>query len=54
MRRNSAIVAVIPTYISRIRDDPSVENSDNLRKGAAQIAEALVNRKLITPKQKAA
>jgi aspartate-semialdehyde dehydrogenase len=32
--------------------------SDNLRKGAAlnavQIAEALVNRKLVTPKQKAA
>lgn len=53
------------TYVSRIRDDPTVENglvlwcvSDNLRKGAAlnavQIAEALVNRKLITPKQKAA
>lgn len=53
------------TYISRIRDDPTVENglvlwcvSDNLRKGAAlnavQIAEVLVNRKLITPKQKAA
>jgi len=53
------------TYISRIRDDPTVENglvlwcvSDNLRKGAAlnavQIAEVLANRKLITPKQKAA
>jgi aspartate-semialdehyde dehydrogenase len=32
--------------------------SDNLRKGAAlnaiQIAEVLINRKLITPKQKAA
>jgi aspartate-semialdehyde dehydrogenase len=53
------------TYVSRIRDDPTVENglvlwcvSDNLRKGAAlnavQIAEALVNRKLISPKQKAA
>jgi aspartate-semialdehyde dehydrogenase len=53
------------TYVSRIRDDPTVENglvlwcvSDNLRKGAAlnavQIAEVLVNRKLITPKQKAA
>jgi len=53
------------TYISRIREDATVENglafwcvSDNLRKGAAlnaiQIAEALINRKLITPKQKAA
>jgi aspartate-semialdehyde dehydrogenase len=53
------------TYISRIREDPTVENglmlwvvSDNLRKGAAlnavQIAEVLVNRKLILPKQKAA
>jgi aspartate-semialdehyde dehydrogenase len=53
------------TYISRIRDDPTVDNglvlwcvSDNLRKGAAlnavQIAEVLVNRKLISPKQKAA
>ncbi|TGD98248.1 aspartate-semialdehyde dehydrogenase [Methylobacterium nonmethylotrophicum] len=53
------------TYISRIREDITVENglsfwcvSDNLRKGAAlntvQIAEVLVNRKLITPKQKAA
>ena len=53
------------TYISRIRDDATVENglqmwvvSDNLRKGAAlnaiQIAEVLVNRKLIQPKQKAA
>lgn len=49
------------TYISRIREDATVENglafwcvSDNLRKGAAlnavQIAEVLVNRKLITPK----
>ncbi len=49
------------TYISRIREDPTVDNglamwvvSDNLRKGAAlntvQIAELLVNRKLITPK----
>ena len=49
------------TYISRIREDMTVENglniwvvSDNLRKGAAlntvQIAEVLVNRKLITPK----
>ncbi|MCL2384557.1 MAG: aspartate-semialdehyde dehydrogenase, partial [Alphaproteobacteria bacterium] len=53
------------TYISRIREDPTVENglslwcvADNLRKGAAlnavQIAEALINRKLITPKKKAA
>jgi aspartate-semialdehyde dehydrogenase len=53
------------TYISRIREDPTVENglcmwivSDNLRKGAAlnavQIAEVLVNRKLIAPKRKAA
>ena len=49
------------TYVSRIREDITVENglsfwcvSDNLRKGAAlnavQIAEALINRKLITPK----
>jgi aspartate-semialdehyde dehydrogenase len=53
------------TYISRIREDPTVENgltlwcvSDNLRKGAAlnavQIAECLVNRKLISAKRKAA
>jgi aspartate-semialdehyde dehydrogenase len=53
------------TYVSRIREDPTVDNglvlwcvSDNLRKGAAlnaiQIAEALVNRKLLAPKQKAA
>ncbi len=53
------------TYISRIREDPTVDNglviwcvSDNLRKGAAlntiQIAETLVNRKLLTPRQKAA
>src|SRR5262249_18557320 len=53
------------TYISRIREDPTVENglamwvvSDNLRKGAAlnaiQIAEALINRKLIVAKKKAA
>ncbi len=53
------------TYISRIREDPTVENglmlwvvSDNLRKGAAtnavQIAELLVNRKLIQPKRQAA
>jgi aspartate-semialdehyde dehydrogenase len=53
------------TYISRVREDPTVENglamwvvSDNLRKGAAlnavQIAECLINRKLIQAKQKAA
>jgi aspartate-semialdehyde dehydrogenase len=53
------------TYISRIRTDPTVDSglemwvvSDNLRKGAAlnavQIAEVLVNRKLIQAKQKAA
>src|ERR1700674_3494401 len=46
------------TYISRIREDATVENglalwivSDNLRKGAAlnavQIAELLINRKLL-------
>ena len=49
------------TYISRIREDATVENgltfwcvSDNLRKGAAlnaiQIAECMVNRGLIKPK----
>jgi aspartate-semialdehyde dehydrogenase len=53
------------TYISRIREDSTVENglafwcvSDNLRKGAAlnavQIAEALINRKLLAPRKKAA
>ena len=53
------------TYISRIREDSTLDNglniwvvSDNLRKGAAlnsvQIAELLVARGLITPKQKAA
>jgi len=53
------------TYISRIREDPTIENglalwvvSDNLRKGAAlnaiQIAECLINRKLIEAKRKAA
>jgi aspartate-semialdehyde dehydrogenase len=53
------------TYISRIREDATVENglnmwvvSDNLRKGAAlntvQIAELLVNRGLIKPKAQAA
>jgi aspartate-semialdehyde dehydrogenase len=53
------------TYISRIREDATVENglamwvvSDNLRKGAAlnavQIAECLDTRKLIRAKKKAA
>jgi aspartate-semialdehyde dehydrogenase len=53
------------TYISRIREDATVENglvlwcvSDNLRKGAAlnaiQIAECLNNRKLLQPKRRAA
>ena len=53
------------TYISRIREDATIENglamwivSDNLRKGAAlnavQIGEALINRKLIQAKRKAA
>jgi len=53
------------TYISRLREDPTIDNglemwvvSDNLRKGAAlnavQIAECLINRKLISAKQKAA
>jgi aspartate-semialdehyde dehydrogenase len=53
------------TYISRIRTDPTVDSglvmwivSDNLRKGAAlnavQIAESLINRKLIQAKQEAA
>ena len=53
------------TYISRIREDKTVKNglnfwcvSDNLRKGAAlnavQIAEVLVNRKLITARSRAA
>src|ERR1700740_1770979 len=52
-------------FVSRLREDPTVENglsmwivSDNLRKGAAlnaiQIAECLINRKLIQAKQKAA
>ncbi|KQT85490.1 aspartate-semialdehyde dehydrogenase [Aurantimonas sp. Leaf443] len=52
------------TYISRIREDQTLENglniwvvSDNLRKGAAlnavQIAELLVNRKLLGAKQAA-
>jgi aspartate-semialdehyde dehydrogenase len=53
------------TYVSRIREDPTVENglalwcvSDNLRKGAAlnavQIAEVLINRGWLKPKQKVA
>ncbi|MBV8752230.1 MAG: aspartate-semialdehyde dehydrogenase [Hyphomicrobiales bacterium] len=53
------------TYISRIREDATVENglvlwcvSDNLRKGAAlnaiQIAEVMINRKLLRAKKKAA
>ena len=53
------------TYISRVREDPTVDSglqmwvvSDNLRKGAAlnaiQIAESLINRKLIQAKRKAA
>jgi aspartate-semialdehyde dehydrogenase len=53
------------TYISRVREDPTVENglvmwvvTDNLRKGAAlnavQIAECLINRKLIEAKPQAA
>jgi aspartate-semialdehyde dehydrogenase len=52
------------TYISRIREDATVENglafwcvSDNLRKGAAlnavQIAEALIKRKLLVSKKAA-
>ena len=53
------------TYVSRIREDTTIENglsfwvvADNLRKGAAlnavQIAELLVNRRLIQPKRQAA
>ena len=53
------------TYVSRIRADKTVKHglafwcvADNLRKGAAlnaiQIAECLVNRKLLAPKKKAA
>ncbi|MBV8510441.1 MAG: aspartate-semialdehyde dehydrogenase [Xanthobacteraceae bacterium] len=53
------------TYISRVREDATVENglsfwcvSDNLRKGAGlnavQIAECLINRKMIEAKRKAA
>ena len=54
-----------PVFVGRVRRDPTVDHGlalfvsgDNLRKGAAlnavQIAEVLVNRKLIQPKQKAA
>jgi aspartate-semialdehyde dehydrogenase len=54
-----------PTYISRIREDATVENglvlwcvADNLRKGAAlnaiQIAETLIKRNLIEAKKQAA
>jgi aspartate-semialdehyde dehydrogenase len=53
------------TFVSRIREDKTVKHglafwcvSDNLRKGAAlnavQIAECLINRKLLAPKKKAA
>ena len=53
------------TYVSRMREDSTVENglnfwcvSDNLRKGAAlnavQIAEVLINRRLITGRRQAA
>jgi aspartate-semialdehyde dehydrogenase len=52
------------TFVSRIREDPTVENglnlwvvSDNLRKGAAlntvQIAETLINRGLIKSREAA-
>jgi aspartate-semialdehyde dehydrogenase len=57
-------VGEFATYVSRIREDGTVENglnmwvvSDNLRKGAAlntvQIAETVINRRLITAKQAA-
>ena len=53
------------TYVSRIREDATIENglnfwcvSDNLRKGAAlnavQIAEVLINRKLLNRAKRAA
>jgi aspartate-semialdehyde dehydrogenase len=59
------VVGEDATYVSRIREDKTVKHglsfwcvADNLRKGAAlntvQIAEILVNRKLLTPKKKAA
>jgi aspartate-semialdehyde dehydrogenase len=49
------------TYVSRIREDSTVDNglniwvvSDNLRKGAAlnavQIAECMINRGLVKPR----
>jgi aspartate-semialdehyde dehydrogenase len=49
------------TYVSRIREDSTLDNglnlwivSDNLRKGAAlnavQIAECMINRKLVRPR----
>src|SRR5262249_48264394 len=61
----SEFVGEDATSTSRIREDPTADNglvlwcvSDNLRKGAAlnaiQIAECLINRKLISAKQKAA
>jgi aspartate-semialdehyde dehydrogenase len=57
-------VGEFATYVSRIREDSTVDNglslwvvSDNLRKGAAlnsvQIAETVINRRLITAKQAA-
>jgi aspartate-semialdehyde dehydrogenase len=53
------------TFVSRVREDITVENglsfwcvSDNLRKGAAlnavQIAEVMINRKLLVPRKKVA
>jgi aspartate-semialdehyde dehydrogenase len=59
------VVGEDATYVSRIREDKTVKHglsfwcvADNLRKGAAlnsvQIAEILVNRKLLSPKKKAA
>ena len=58
-------VGEFATYVSRVREDSTVENglalwcvSDNLRKGAAlnavQIAEVLVNRKLLNKARQAA
>jgi aspartate-semialdehyde dehydrogenase len=57
-------VGEFATYVSRIREDSTVDNglsmwvvSDNLRKGAAlntvQIAETVINRRLITAKKAA-
>ncbi|MDO8535177.1 MAG: aspartate-semialdehyde dehydrogenase [Xanthobacteraceae bacterium] len=59
------VVGEDATYVSRIREDKTVKHglafwcvADNLRKGAAlnaiQIAECLINRKLLAPKKKAA